>query len=156
MKLSNRAIYAVRALFDLAYHGGERPVQIREVACREEIPARFLEQIFQEVRRAGLVESTRGPRGGYQLARPPQDISLADILRAIDEEPCFVSPGESGECAPDAPGKDLSWQVSDALCAEIMTTIQNTFTRITLAQLMQRAESSGLARACVERFVYVI
>jgi Rrf2 family transcriptional regulator, iron-sulfur cluster assembly transcription factor len=156
MKLSNRSIYAVRALFDLAYHGGERPVQLREVACREEIPARFLEQIFQEVRRAGLIESTRGPRGGYQLARTPAEITLADILAALGEAPDFVSPGESGECAPDTPGKDQSWQVADALCAEIMLGVQRTFAHVTLAQLMQRAEASGLARACVERFVYVI
>lgn len=156
MKLSNRAIYAIRAMFDLAYHGGERPVQLREIACREEIPARFLEQIFQEVRRAGLVESTRGPRGGYSLARGAQEITLADILSAVDERPDFVSPGESGECAPDAPGKDLSWQVPDAACAELMATVQRVFSQVTLAQLMQRAEASGLARACVERFVYVI
>jgi Rrf2 family protein len=156
MKLSHRAIYAIRALFDLAYHGGQRPVQIREVACREEIPARFLEQILQTMRQAGLVHSTRGPRGGYSLSKSPEDISLADILVALQEEPCFQAPSAADECGPDAPNKDLSWRFPDEACAELLDALYKNCSQITLAHIIQRAQADGLPSACAERFVYVI
>ncbi len=69
MKLSTTTRYGVRALFDIAFHNQGRPTQARDIARRQEVPLRYLEQIFQELRRANLVEAKRGPRGGYSLAR---------------------------------------------------------------------------------------
>src|SRR5438132_13613134 len=71
LKVSNKGRYAVRALFDLAFLASDQPAQIRDIAERQRIPVRFLEQIFQDLKRARLVDSKRGPRGGYQPARPP-------------------------------------------------------------------------------------
>src|SRR4051795_12451724 len=84
VKLSNKGRYGVRALFDIAFHNNGRPTQIKDIAERESIPARFLEQIFQDLKRAGLVGAKRGPRGGYHLARPAPEIKLGDVVRALE------------------------------------------------------------------------
>lgn len=83
MRLSAKTQYGVRALFDIAFHGDGAPVQAKDIAARQDIPLRYLEQIFQELRRAGLVESRRGPRGGYVLGRPAEDIRIGDVMRAL-------------------------------------------------------------------------
>jgi len=76
--------YGVYAMFDLAYNGHEEPVQVRVIGERQRIPTRYLEQIFQRLRRARLVSGKRGPGGGYRLARAPGEISLRDIVEAIE------------------------------------------------------------------------
>jgi Rrf2 family protein len=158
MKLSNRAIYGIRALFDLAYHGGQGPVQIREIAEREDIPLRFLEQIFQDLRRAELVESKRGPKGGFLLSREPREISLALALEALEDAPQFYSPGEDGATptTPQDKGASASWIVPDAVCAQAFAEISRMFKEITLADIMERGEEFGLQRDCYESFTYVI
>ncbi len=83
MRLSARADYALRAAIELAASGGG-PATSDQLARAQQIPAKFLEAILTQLRRAGLVRSQRGPEGGFWLARPPGDISLADIIRAID------------------------------------------------------------------------
>src|SRR5258706_14009015 len=82
MKLSTKTRYGVRAVFDIAYHNSGRPTQARDIARRQEGPLRYLEQIFQELRRAHLVAAKRGPRGGYFLQRLPEEITLGDAARA--------------------------------------------------------------------------
>ena len=84
MKLSLQLQYAVCGVFDLAYNGHGDPVQIRVISERQGIPARYLEQIFQRLRRARLVQSKRGPGGGYTLARRPAEITLRDVVEAIE------------------------------------------------------------------------
>ncbi|MCK5552631.1 MAG: Rrf2 family transcriptional regulator, partial [Deltaproteobacteria bacterium] len=74
MRLSTKSRYGVRAVFDIAYHGGGNGVQVKDIARRQEISPRYLEQIFQKLRHAGIVLSKRGPRGGYSLVRPPEQI----------------------------------------------------------------------------------
>jgi len=84
MRLSLQVQYAVCGVFDLAYNGHGHPVQIRVIGERQGIPARYLEQIFQRLRRARLVTSKRGPGGGYTLARPAGDITLRDVVEAVE------------------------------------------------------------------------
>lgn len=84
MKLSNKGRYGVRAIFDIAFHNHGKATQIKDIAERQAIPPRFLEQIFQDLKRAGLVSSKRGPRGGYQLALSPAEIRIGDIIRALE------------------------------------------------------------------------
>ena len=84
MRLSARADYALRAAIELAASGGEGHVTAEQLARAQQIPAKFLEAILTQLRRAGLVRSQRGPDGGFWLARPADDIALADIIRAID------------------------------------------------------------------------
>jgi len=84
MRLSLQVQYAVCGVFDLAYNGQGEPVQIRVISERQGIPARYLEQIFQRLRRARLVQSKRGPGGGYTLARRPAEITLRDVVEAVE------------------------------------------------------------------------
>jgi len=85
MKLTARGRYSIRAMLDLALQRGAGPSSVRSIAQRQNIPMPYLEKLLIELRRAGLVESLRGTRGGYQLARDPQAICLGEILRAVGE-----------------------------------------------------------------------
>ena len=84
MKVSTRGDYAARALLSLALHGTERPTSVKEIAERTHLPQPYLEQILLSVKGAGLVRSKRGVGGGYVLARPPEEITLADIVAAVE------------------------------------------------------------------------
>jgi Rrf2 family protein len=86
VRLNARVDYALRAVVELAAVGGtaDRPITAERLATAQEIPPKFLESILLQLRRAGIVHSQRGPEGGYWLARPAEDISLADVIRVID------------------------------------------------------------------------
>jgi Rrf2 family iron-sulfur cluster assembly transcriptional regulator len=85
MKLSTKGRYAVTALADIALNGEARPVTLAEISARQDISLAYLEQLFVRLRRAGIVESVRGPGGGYLLAAVPEEICIADIMVAVDE-----------------------------------------------------------------------
>ena len=86
MRLTSKGRYAVMAMADLALHGGaERAIPLQEVAKRQEISLSYLEQLFARMRRAGLVAGVRGPGGGYRLAREAAEVSVADIIAAVNE-----------------------------------------------------------------------
>lgn len=85
MKLSTKGRYAVMAMADIALNAEESNVSLSEIATRQEISQEYLEQLFAKLRRAALVESARGPGGGYRLTRDPDDIRIADIILAVDE-----------------------------------------------------------------------
>ena len=87
MKVSTRGDYAARALLSLALHGATTPTSVRDIAERTNLPQPYLEQILLAVKGAGLVRSKRGVGGGYVLARDPSEISLADILGAVEGAP---------------------------------------------------------------------
>jgi Rrf2 family protein len=95
MRISSKSGYALRALFDLAQHVGEGPVQSEEIARRQGIPVNYLNQLLITLRRAGLIESMRGPQGGHMLARAPEAITLLEILNALE-----------GPLLPDEPTRD--------------------------------------------------
>ena len=85
MKLSTKGRYAMVALADLALTEGESLLSLAEISKRQDISLPYLEQLFVKLRRAGLVESVRGPGGGYRLAKAPSEIRVSDILGAVDE-----------------------------------------------------------------------
>jgi len=85
MKLSTKGRYAMVALTDLATQPAGRLLSLAEVSKRQDISLPYLEQLFVKLRRAGLVDSVRGPGGGYRLSRPPSEIRVADVLGAVDE-----------------------------------------------------------------------
>ncbi|MGH7254008.1 MAG: RrF2 family transcriptional regulator, partial [Nitrospiraceae bacterium] len=84
MKVSFKATYGIMAALDLAMHNGISPVQAKAIARRHAMPLRFLEQVLHAMKKAGLVESLRGARGGYLLGKLPAEISLAEIVEALD------------------------------------------------------------------------
>jgi Rrf2 family protein len=101
MKLSTKGKYGVRAVYEIAKHAGKGPITIKEIAERQGISFSYLEQILHRLGKAGLIESVRGPAGGYLLAGNPSELTIGDIVRTL-EGPIALShclePGESGEC----------------------------------------------------------
>lgn len=97
MRLTARSEYGVLALIDLACRYGGGPVSAREVAERQQIPGKFLEQLFVSLRKAGLVTAVRGARGGFELSRPPAGITVLDVVEALEGplRPTLCA-GESG------------------------------------------------------------
>jgi Rrf2 family transcriptional regulator, iron-sulfur cluster assembly transcription factor len=91
MKLTTRGHYSVKALLDLSLQPNYGPTSVKAIALRQDLPAPYLEKLLIEMRRAGLVNSIRGAQGGYQLAHPPAQISLGQILEAVGEhtDPLF-------------------------------------------------------------------
>ena len=101
MRVSTRGDYASRALLSLTLHGGDTPVSVRDIASRTGLPQPYLEQILLALKGAGLVRSKRGVGGGYVLAREPREISLGDIVSAVDGPITlgdFGAPHTDGAC----------------------------------------------------------
>lgn len=90
MKMSTKGRYAVMAMIDIATHSDGAPVSLAEIAERQDISQEYLEQLFGKLRKAKLVESSRGPGGGYRLAKPMSEIPVARIIAAVDEELQFT------------------------------------------------------------------
>ena len=84
MKLSTKGRYAIRAMIDLALQAKENPIMIKDIAQRQDISNLYLEQLFNRLKTAGLVRSTRGPKGGFTLNRPPSLITVSEILQAME------------------------------------------------------------------------
>lgn len=152
MKLSNKGRYGVRAMFDVAFHGEGMAAQIKDIAERQGIPPRFLEQIFQDLRRAGLVSSKRGPRGGYQLVRAISEISVGDILRALEGSLALYA----GDDDPSETGDAASISVTDTAFRELSERVEACFNEITLEDLCDRAQRLGLKKNAPAGYVYVI
>jgi len=101
MRVSSRADYGVRALFELALRAGQGPVHSKEIAARQDIPEAYLHQVLGALSRAGLIKSTRGPLGGHELATQPSDISVYAILTALDGVEQKTHPHPDGMGAAD-------------------------------------------------------
>ena len=101
MKLTTKGRYAVTAVLDLAFHQDNGPVSLADISQRQGISLSYLEQLFSRLRRNSVVTSTRGPGGGYSLARPESEISMAQIINAVDESYDATSCGGEGTCSGD-------------------------------------------------------
>lgn len=148
MRLSNKGRYAVRALFDIAYFNVGQATQAKDIAERQGIPPRFLEQIFQDLKRAGIVVSKRGPQGGYKLAGEPGVIRLGDVIRAL-EGPLVL-------CGGDEPPRDEVVGVTEGVFRDLSERVQSCFDDVTLADICKRAEALGVPRVQKEPYSYVI
>jgi Rrf2 family transcriptional regulator, cysteine metabolism repressor len=139
---SSRFDYALRSLFELARRYGMGPIRIIDVADAQGIPARFLEAIFADMRRAGLVESKRGVKGGYWLARSPDRVRVSDVLTEIDGDLLAV-PGEPGvNGSREAPASAASIK---RLWSHAERAIASVYQETTLADLVVAdREAQGL------------
>lgn len=151
MKLSNKGRYGVRAIFDIAFHSEGKATQIKEIAARQSIPPRFLEQIFQDLKRAGLVTSKRGPKGGYALAIPPSEIRLGDVVRALEGPIQISTPGIQKH-----DGDATSRAITERAFQELSDSIEACFDAISIEELCERGEASGVRRQPPRRYVYSI
>jgi Rrf2 family iron-sulfur cluster assembly transcriptional regulator len=148
MRLTSKTAYGVQAMFDLAFHGRGRPVQARETAERQGIPLRYLEQILQDLRRAGLVEAKRGPGGGYALGRAAAEVKLGDVVAALDGPvEAILSWDELPEGKRKPRLDSESADVPALVWRELAGQVAGLFDGVTLQDLITRAETLGVARA---------
>jgi len=127
VRLALQVQYAICGVFDLAYNGQGEPVRMREIGVRQGIPARYLEQIFQRLRRSGIVTSKRGPGGGYLLARSANEITLRHVVEAV-EGPLAegLAGGAPGREAPTPFRPDFLWPALGQRLADLLdaTTLE--------------------------------
>jgi Rrf2 family iron-sulfur cluster assembly transcriptional regulator len=137
VKLSREEQYGIMALVDLAYNLNGGPAQVRQIARRQKIPQRFLEQIFAKLRQSEVVVGKRGPRGGYSLAKDPKEIRLEEVMKALRPK---LQEEEKMEVPALANLIDTVW-------SEIEGSFQSTLRGVSLANLCQRAKDLGIEDA---------
>ncbi len=138
MKVSTRGRYALRLMLDIALECGRGPVSLRDVAQRQDISDKYLEQIVTPLGRAGLVRSVRGAGGGYLLTKAPEEYTVGEILRCLEgslapvscaEDPCCC--GRAGQC------------VTVEVWEQILAAVSSVVDHITLADLVKRYYEKG-------------
>jgi len=131
--------YGIAALMELAgvYASGE-VLQVAEIAARQGIPERYLEQMMTSLRRGGLLRSLRGPRGGYQLTRSPEAVTLAEVIHCLEGDPA---------ASPSEPARTPEFQVIDALAAELARERLARLNSTTLADLLDQRDQRLQAQA---------
>jgi Rrf2 family protein len=130
MRISAKAEYAVRAAVELAAATGEKPVKAEQLATAQEIPLNFLENILGELRHAGVVRSQRGAEGGFRLARPANEVTIADVIRAVDGPLASIrgGPPESVSYAGAAEPLPSVW-------IAVRASLRGVLERVTLADV---------------------
>lgn len=139
MKFSARSQYALEAMLALTDGKDGRPTQVRTISREHGIPVRFLEQIMASLKKAGLVKSVRGARGGYLLGRPPAAIRVSEVLQAV-EGPIREEAAETDPVPP-------ATQVVHALWREAQDTVRAVFDATTLEELAKRKSDLEGARS---------
>jgi len=135
MRVTSCGRYAVTAMLDLAMQEHGSPITVAEVASRHDLPATYMEQLFGRLRRAGLVKGTRGPGGGYQLAKEPWEISVANVIAAVGESVDTTRCGGSRDC--HRAGECLTHDLWEALNDQVLDFLSS----VTLQTLVQKAKS---------------
>ncbi len=147
----DRAMLGVLIMLDVGFHAGRlTTVSAADIAERAGLARRGIEPLLQALSRSGLLDSVRGPRGGYRLGRRPREITLAEIVR--------VGTSDDGGCEDGAggPGGPLHDRVVDALWGELEARLSEQLQAISLEALLRRAEASGLQRPLAEPITFSI
>ena len=139
MRLTTKGRFAVTAMIDVAMHGGKGPVTLAGVSERQKISLSYLEQLFGKLRRHGLVESVRGPGGGYHLARPANTVSVADVILAVDE------PIDATKCGGKENCDDDKRCMTHELWANLNSHIFAYLRSVTLEQLVRQQDKQPVA-----------
>ena len=135
MRISAKTEYACIAMLDLAAHyGSAEPIRIRHIAERHGVPPRFLVQILLQLKGAGLVNSVRGAAGGYQLVKPPKEVSLGQVMEVMDG--LSEENGKTCSASPDSPAVKVLLRAWNAVAA----VQRKMLDEITLADLLERAK----------------
>jgi Rrf2 family protein len=133
MRLSTRGRYGVRLMIDLALHNGNGPVMLKDISRRQGISQKYLWNLINPLKSAGLVKSTRGAHGGFTLARDPAGISVTDILQVLEGSLCLVDCVEN----PSACEKSTNCVARDIWCLA-SGNLRQTLASVTLAHLMEK------------------
>ena len=139
MRLTTKGRFAVTAMIDVAMHNGNGPVTLAGVSERQKISLSYLEQLFGKLRRHGLVESVRGPGGGYNLARPADKVSVADVILAVDE------PIDATQCGGKENCLDDKRCMTHELWANLNTHIFSFLRSVSLEQLVRAQDKSEVS-----------
>ena len=132
MRLTTKGRYAVTAMLDLAIHATDSPVPLADISQRQGISLSYLEQLFARLRRQGLVKSARGPGGGYRLNRVADEITIVEVLNAIDEKIDTTRCGGKGDC------QDGQACLTHDLWFDLSKQISDFLSRISLGELVER------------------
>lgn len=133
MKISTKIRYGARAMVVLASHYGEGPIELKEIAKREDISPKYLEHVIIPLRTAGLIKSVRGSKGGYSLSKPPSDICLNDVVEVLE------GPLNLVECLRDPNAcQRASFCVTRDIWSEVSYALQKIFMSITLEDMVKR------------------
>jgi Rrf2 family protein len=133
MKISTKVRYGARAMLELATRYGEGPIELKEIARKEEISLKYLEHVIVPLRTAGLVKSVRGSKGGYSLAKPPSEICLNDLVEILNGQINLI------ECLKDPKAcRRVSSCVTRDIWGEVSDAIDRIFHSITLEDMVNR------------------
>lgn len=137
MRLTTKGRFAVTAMLDIALYEAEKPVTLAGISERQSISLSYLEQLFSRLRKQGLVSSVRGPGGGYRIAKAHQDISVSDIINAVDEQVDATQCGGHENC------RDEGRCMTHDLWASLNDKILEYLSGVSLAELVHMQRSNG-------------
>ena len=137
-QLPKKALFAIEAVLDIAYHAGAKPVQSKEITRRQGIPRRYLEQALQQLVRDGILVSVRGPRGGYRLAQESRSITISDIVRAVQ------GAGNETSAPSDMQGSELGAKVVRPLWIKVQEIVMARLDELSIEELCGKADKAGV------------
>ncbi len=155
MKISTKSRYGLRAVFDIAYHSAGLSTQVKDISARQDISPRYIEQIFQKLKRAGIIKSIRGPAGGYYLAKKFDEISVGDVVRATEGAIHLVhctGSAKNGRKTCDRMEQCVVRDVWTEATDRLMTYLDS----VTLQDLCKEAQSRGVERVIDKHVMYYI
>ncbi|MEX2518779.1 MAG: Rrf2 family transcriptional regulator [Paracoccaceae bacterium] len=138
LKFSRKTLLAFEAVLDIAYNARPDPVQSKDITRRLGIPQRYLEQVMQQLVRSGVLKGTRGPRGGYTLARERRRITVAEIIRIVD--------AADTETEEPPPASALGSEVARPLWRDAQEAVLRELETVTMQDLCAEAEGKGVKR----------
>ena len=146
LKLSNRGLYGVKALYELAKNYGGSPINIKEISNRHGLPVQFLEQVLHKLKLEGLVKSHRGVNGGYVLSRTPEEITIGDIIRALEGPialcDCLLKTNENEKNI-----KELHC-VTSGIYKKLSKKVEEAFDSVTLSELAHENIKESYVGTC--------
>jgi Rrf2 family protein len=137
LKLSRKTLLALEAVIDIAFNARPEPVQAKEITARQGVPQRYLEQVMQQLVRAGVLKGVRGPRGGYRLAKERRRISVGDVVRVAESL-------EDEESEAIDPRSELGIRIVSPLIQSLQDEVMARLDAISIEDLCQRARSVGV------------
>ena len=149
-RLSRKTLFAIEAVLDIAYNAGALPVQSREITRRQGIPRRYLEQVLQNLVRAGVLSGVRGPRGGYRLARERRRITVGDVVRVILEMETRADPVEELDTSP------LGEAIVGPMWENVAQQCMEHLDAVTIQDLCNQARDAGIESEGAQRLDYTI
>lgn len=140
LRLSRKTLLALEAVIDIAFNARPDPVQAKEITARQGVPQRYLEQVMQQLVRAGILKGVRGPRGGYRLARERRRISVGDVVRVAESI-------EDGEEEKIRPRSDLGLRIVAPLIQSLQNDVMARLDAVSIEDLCLRARAHGVEMA---------